>query len=341
MKLDFGILYNIQDDRLARVKLLNQMDHSTCITTIWHLIFRDVAVNQSIPKPVPVQNKYTEIQTHVCCDPMCSQHAKIRVWRLIDDFVDTYGDGEITRVVYDVQLAWCILTGEMGHPPRRKCDKIYKRNVSSFRELSFKKLSWVFPVNHSQQYKTTPPSPAVSLPFFKLNRPSDGSKLSQNRESWGKKLQKEPASQANPFNVNNSGRKWISKYGFTLLKEADSIRKICSSFWCRDIPFVYRFECVTVGPHVLPTQPLQFEGTSIHTYACQLSWTHVLTRGSSGQELCFIVPQWSNFWHRKSTNLTLTPKRLQKCVCCLFVRMLVLFLLTLRSDLVGAISPIH
>lgn len=252
MKLDFGILYNIQDDRLARVKLLNQMDHSTCITTIWHLIFRDVAVNQSIPKPVPVQNKYTEIQTHVCCDPMCSQHAKIRVWRLIDDFVDTYGDGEITRVVYDVQLAWCILTGEMGHPPRRKCDKIYKRNVSSFRELSFKNLSWVFPVNHSQQYKTTPPSPAVSLPFFKLNRPSDGSKLSQNRESWGKKLQKEPASQANPFNVNNSGRKWISKYGFTLLKEADSIRKICSSFWCRDIPFVYRFECVTVGPHVLP-----------------------------------------------------------------------------------------
>ena len=111
-------------------------------------------------------------------------------------------------LVYDVQLVWCILTGEMGHPPRRKCDKIYKRNVSSFREFSFKKLSWVFPVNHPQQYKTNPPSPAVSLPFFKLNRPSDGSKLSQNRESWGKKLQKEPASQANPFNANNSGRRW-------------------------------------------------------------------------------------------------------------------------------------
>lgn len=161
---------------------------------------------------------------------------------------------------------WCTigmmyLTGEMGHPPRRKCDKIYKRNVSSFRDFFFKKLSWVFPVNHSQQYKTTPPSPAVSLPFFKLNRPSDGSKLSQNRESWGKKLQKEPASQANPFNVNNSGRKWSPSMHFLRF-----IIEMRWSFWCRDIPWrnvvALILQCIT--PVDIPSISLQGCGVGPH-----------------------------------------------------------------------------
>ena len=72
-----------------------------------------------------------------------------------------------------------------------------------------------------------------------------------------------------------------------------------SSLWCRYIPSISLRGC-SVGPH----------------HSC-------LTRRNSGQEVCFIVPQWSNSCHRKGIS-----------GCWSFFSLYVVISL-------GAISPIH
>ncbi len=125
------------------------MDHLTCITTIWRLIFHDVAVNQSTPKPVSVQNKYSAPCPHVV--PTC-QNPSMTSDRWLRGYLWRCWNHSCVISCTIVMMYFNRREGEIsifGHPRRKKSPhlhdtKIYKRNVSSFKEFSLKKLSWVF-----------------------------------------------------------------------------------------------------------------------------------------------------------------------------------------------------